>query len=193
MRPPAPALSRCRSTGLAGTGTPEDSKVVTLESGPSEALWPAASTSWWWRSAHPIFSTVPGAVGGRLPVGGRGQLLGSRRSQAVVERHGATYVDPGRNLGFGAGVNVGLSTGLSGDCPRRLLLLNPDASIAPEAIARLQDYLLWPPTDLACVAPAQVDPETGEEARVGWPFPTPTAGVAGGVRPGPPRVGAPIS
>ncbi len=27
--------------------------------------------------------------------------------------------------------------------------------------------------DLACVAPAQVDPVTGEEARVGWPFPTP--------------------
>ena len=94
--------------------------------------------------------------------------------QAVVERHGATYVDPGRNLGFGAGVNVGLRhRALSGDSvPDDLLLLNPDASIGPDAIARLQERLRAA-DDLACVAPAQVDPATGQEARVGWPFPTP--------------------
>jgi GT2 family glycosyltransferase len=89
--------------------------------------------------------------------------------EKVVKRHGATYIDPGHNLGFGAGVNAGLAQRVSsGD----VLLLNPDASITPQAISRLHDYLLSA-TDLACVAPAQMDPETGEEARVGWPFPTP--------------------
>ena len=94
--------------------------------------------------------------------------------RAVVERHGATYVDPGRNLGFGAGVNVGLEhRAVTGDPgPDDLLLLNPDASITPDAIARLRDQL-QAADDLACVAPAQLDPVTGEEARVGWPFPTP--------------------
>jgi GT2 family glycosyltransferase len=89
--------------------------------------------------------------------------------EAVAERHGAVYIDPGRNLGFGAGVNMALAQRTShGD----VLLLNPDATITPDAVARLHQHLLSA-TDLACVAPAQVDPESGEEARVGWPFPTP--------------------
>jgi GT2 family glycosyltransferase len=94
--------------------------------------------------------------------------------RAVVERHGATYVDPGRNLGFGAGVNVGLEhRAVTGDpVPDDLLLLNPDATITPAAVGRLRDRL-HAADDLACVAPAQLDPVTGEEARVGWPFPTP--------------------
>jgi GT2 family glycosyltransferase len=53
-----------------------------------------------------------------------------------------------------------------------VLLLNPDASITPGDISRLHDHLRADP-GLACVAPAQVDPVTGEVARVGWPFPTP--------------------
>jgi GT2 family glycosyltransferase len=44
------------------------------------------------------------------------------RVAGVAARHGATYVDPGRNLGFGAGVNLGC-TGRDG---RDVLLLNPD-------------------------------------------------------------------
>ena len=88
----------------------------------------------------------------------------------VVEAHGADYVDPGRNLGFAAGVNLGirrLSRPL-GD----VLLLNPDATVTPDAVARLSSRLRSDPW-LACVAPAQVDPQDGTTARVGWPFPTP--------------------
>ena len=88
----------------------------------------------------------------------------------VVTARGAGYVDPGRNLGFAAGVNVGVNhlTQPHGD----ILLLNPDATVTPEAVARLHARLLSEP-GLACVAPAQVDPLLGSVARVGWPFPTP--------------------
>jgi GT2 family glycosyltransferase len=95
--------------------------------------------------------------------------------RSVVEDHGATYIDPGRNLGFGAGVNLGLDhfrgSGHAG--PGDVLLLNPDASIPPDDIARLHLHLRAD-GGLAGVAPAQIDPVTGEQARVGWPFPTPT-------------------
>jgi GT2 family glycosyltransferase len=89
--------------------------------------------------------------------------------QAVAEHHGASYIDPGRNLGFGAGVNVGLGhlPQPSGD----VLLLNPDAQITAEAVNQLHDCL-HAVGDLACVAPVQLD-HSGEAARVGWPFPTP--------------------
>ncbi len=89
--------------------------------------------------------------------------------RAVAESHGATYVDPGGNLGFGAGVNVGLSH----LCQplHDVLLLNPDAQITAEAVGQLQQCL-HAERDLGCVAPAQRD-RSGEEARVGWPFPTP--------------------
>ena len=53
-----------------------------------------------------------------------------------------------------------------------MLLLNPDAAIAPDDIARLHRHLRGDGR-LACVAPAQVDPVSGERARVAWPFPTP--------------------
>ena len=93
--------------------------------------------------------------------------------RAVAEGHGATYIDPGRNLGFAAGVNLGLAHRRGGGDPAGdVLLLNPDASITPDDISRLHDHLRADP-GLACVAPTQVDPVTGEAARVGWPFPTP--------------------
>lgn len=94
--------------------------------------------------------------------------------RAVVEDHGAAYLDPGRNLGFAAGVNFGLAHRRAADDPDSVdvLLLNPDAAITPGDISRLHDHLRAD-DDLACVAPAQVDPVTGEAARVGWPFPTP--------------------
>jgi GT2 family glycosyltransferase len=89
--------------------------------------------------------------------------------RAVAEKHGATYVDPGRNLGFAAGVNLGLARRVPG---HDVLLLNPDAAIAPDEVLRL-DAHLGCVARLACVAPAQVDPETNQAARVGWPFPSP--------------------
>jgi GT2 family glycosyltransferase len=94
--------------------------------------------------------------------------------RAVAEVHGATYIDPGGNLGFAAGVNLGLTHCRAhvDAAAADVLLLNPDASITPDDVGRLHDCLRARP-GLACVAPAQVDPATGEAARVGWPFPTP--------------------
>jgi GT2 family glycosyltransferase len=90
--------------------------------------------------------------------------------QAVVRRHGASYHDPGTNLGFAGGVNVGIAH--RGHPTADLLLLNPDAEIDPEGIGRLDRFLRADP-GVACVAPAQTDPRDEEPARVAWPFPTP--------------------
>jgi len=87
----------------------------------------------------------------------------------VASRHAASYFDPGHNLGFAGGVNLG--------CARRgerdVLLLNPDATITPAGVevlhARLRAGLR-----VAAVAPRQHDPDHLEDARVDWPFPTPT-------------------
>ncbi|GAA4287443.1 glycosyltransferase [Georgenia daeguensis] len=91
------------------------------------------------------------------------------RVAAVTAEAGARYVDPGRNGGFAAGVNAALSDRLvpGGD----VLLLNPDAVVTPEAVARLHRHLLADPR-LGSVAPAQVD-AAGRRARVAWPFPSP--------------------
>jgi GT2 family glycosyltransferase len=89
---------------------------------------------------------------------------------AVTDGHRARYVDAKRNLGFAAGVNLGLD-----HLPQPLndvLLLNPDAAIDHAGVVELQRFLHDHP-DLAGVAPAQIDPSEGSEARVGWPFPTP--------------------
>lgn len=82
---------------------------------------------------------------------------------------GCHYIDPGRNGGFGSGVNVGLAH-------RRVpgsdvLLLNPDAAIEVKAIQALQAGLRAYP-DVASVGPRQVD-ESGNPIRVTWPFPSP--------------------
>ena len=90
--------------------------------------------------------------------------------RAVAERYGSRYLDPGRNLGFAGGVNVGLEQlePLDGE----VLLLNPDAAIGPAGVAALSRCLHADPR-LACVAPAQVDRSGDDDARVDWPFPTP--------------------
>ena len=82
---------------------------------------------------------------------------------------GCRYLDPGRNGGFAAGVNVALrSRQLPG---ADVLLLNPDAIISAADVALLQRTLQAEP-DLASVGPAQVD-GNGAAARVVWPFPSP--------------------
>ena len=87
---------------------------------------------------------------------------------AVAGVHGCRYVDPGRNLGFAGGVNIG--------CARRegrdVLLLNPDAAVTPTAVRALHTALAAAPR-LAAVAPAQSGPDGGAPDRVVWPFPTP--------------------
>jgi GT2 family glycosyltransferase len=109
------------------------------------------------------------ALEGRLPV-----VVVDNSSDpavhAVARRHGAEYHDPGANLGFAGGVNVGRS--LLHRPGADLLLLNPDAEISADGVARLHDCLHRTPR-LACAAPAQTDPTHHESARVAWPFPTP--------------------
>ena len=88
---------------------------------------------------------------------------------AVCERVGVRYLDPGRNGGFGAGVNHALARRLLPGSD--VLLLNPDAVIVSTDVQRLHEALLAD-SDLASVAPAQVD-EDGAASRVSWPFPSP--------------------
>jgi GT2 family glycosyltransferase len=90
---------------------------------------------------------------------------------AVCAELGVRYLDPGRNDGFAAGVNVAL-----GDRARPgadVLLLNPDAVISAHDVAVLHRALRARP-DLASVGPAQVD-DDGTAARVEWFFPSPGA------------------
>jgi GT2 family glycosyltransferase len=75
---------------------------------------------------------------------------GKGRHRAMAESEGAIYVDPGRNLGFAAGVNLAAERA-SGD---RLLLINPDSSAEPECLARLESALESKPG--ASIAGAQV-------------------------------------
>jgi len=78
-------------------------------------------------------------------------------------------LDPGKNLGFSAGVNHALrNRQLPG---ADVLLLNPDAVIDATGVEQLQKHLHADPV-LASVGPAQVDAE-GRNSRVLWPFPTP--------------------
>ena len=88
--------------------------------------------------------------------------------ERVARRHGADYIDTGRNLGFAGGVTVGCAQRAGRD----VLLLNPDASITADTVRDLHARLRNDP-GLAAIAPGQRDPERGDEARVAWPFPSP--------------------
>ena len=89
--------------------------------------------------------------------------------EATADAYGCAYVDPGRNLGFAGGVNLGCAVRDGRD----VLLLNPDATVTPDAVRDLHSALLRQPR-LAAVAPVQTDPDGGGQDRVAWPFPTPT-------------------
>ena len=88
--------------------------------------------------------------------------------EAVAVTRGCSYLDPGRNLGFAGGVNLGCAVRDGRD----VLLLNPDATITPDAVSDLHAALRHDP-GLAAVAPAQSGPGGDVPDRVAWPFPTP--------------------
>lgn len=88
---------------------------------------------------------------------------------ALCAELGVRYLDPGRNGGFAAGVNVGLADRLVPDAD--VLLLNPDARIEAAQVSALQAALHASPR-LASVAPRQED-AAGRQSRVEWPFPSP--------------------
>ena len=99
----------------------------------------------------------------------------SAQAREVAGEAGATYVDPGRNLGFAGGVNLALAHRTAPDDD--VLLLNPDARITPADLERLRDALHADPA-LACVAPGLVDPVSAEASRAHWPWHTPGASWA---------------
>jgi len=90
----------------------------------------------------------------------------------IAVAHGCHYVDPGRNLGFAAGVNRGLAE--LGPARGDVLLLNPDALIPGATAIALQRALRAPGSErLACAAP-MLEQTVGQPERVEWPFPSPT-------------------
>ena len=90
---------------------------------------------------------------------------------AVALSRGAAYVDSGANRGFAAGVNIALVRLEAEDTD--VLLLNPDAVLAPSAIRELSGFLHRPENRrVAAVAPRLFGPGA-EEQRVSWPFPSP--------------------
>lgn len=91
----------------------------------------------------------------------------------VCRTLGVRYLDSGRNGGFAFGVNHGLRHRRSPQSD--VLLLNPDATITPDAITRLQHHLRADPT-LASVAPSQHDAD-GAASRVSWPLPSPVGAL----------------
>jgi len=88
---------------------------------------------------------------------------------ALCDELGVRYLDPGRNGGFAAGVDVALDDRLVPGAD--VLLLNPDAAISADDVGRLRAVLRSRP-DLASVGPMQVD-ESGTPAQVEWTFPSP--------------------
>ncbi|MGA2522103.1 MAG: glycosyltransferase, partial [Acidimicrobiales bacterium] len=111
-----------------------------------------------------------GALGDRYPVVVVDNSS-SPATQAVVGAAGATYIDPGANLGFAAGVNRALSTLALDDTD--VLLLNPDAVVAPDVVEHLR-RALHSGARVACAAPAQRRPGSDRPSPVVWPFPTAT-------------------
>lgn len=94
----------------------------------------------------------------------------SGQVRAVANAARARYLDPGRNGGFGAGVNVALG---HIDPTADVLLVNPDAVVQPADIETLRSAL-HADQQLASVGPVQADAE-GRESQVYWPFPSPVA------------------
>jgi GT2 family glycosyltransferase len=95
----------------------------------------------------------------------------SAEVRAVAERHAASYLDSGTNVGFAAGVNSALAT--LGPDAGDVLLLNPDATIGPLELAKLAAFMHAPENErVAAVSPRLLD-GAGHEQRVAWPYPTP--------------------
>jgi GT2 family glycosyltransferase len=92
---------------------------------------------------------------------------GDKEVQTLVEDYGGRYVNPGRNVGFAAAVNIALADRDGRD----VLLLNPDARVSPELPRALKAVLDDDPR-VAAVAPRLVDAK-GHPQRVEWPIPSP--------------------
>lgn len=106
--------------------------------------------------------------------------------RAIAVAEGCDYVRPPENVGFGAAVNLALARVQPG---ADVLLLNPDARLAPAGVVSLQEHLRRHPRT-AAVAPLLQRPD-GRIEPTRWPLPTPTLpwrGIVGrgALRPGEP-------
>ncbi len=98
----------------------------------------------------------------------------SDEAQRICLTFGADYSRPAGNLGFAAAVNVAIKE-------RRIratdvLLLNPDARLAPADLDILRDRLRIAP-DLAAVGPRLARPD-GQVEKALWPIPSPWVALA---------------
>ncbi len=90
----------------------------------------------------------------------------------VAVAHGVRYLDAGANLGFAAGVNVGLrEIPESSDCD--VLLLNPDAIVEPDALRALSTAMHVDGNERVGVVAPRIHDADGHDQRVAWPFPSP--------------------
>lgn len=141
-------------TGATGAGAPdagEPLRVVVVAYGPPDPL------------ARCLAALGPGLA---VTVVDNSTSAETRR---VVDAAGATYVDPGANIGFAAAVNLALAR--TGPPGADVLLVNPDAVVSPAAVRRLRQRLQQD-FRAACVAPQLRHPD-GTPERAGWQFPTP--------------------
>jgi GT2 family glycosyltransferase len=95
-----------------------------------------------------------------------------RAVEAVAERSDAGYIDPGANLGFARGVNVGLRN-LESDPPEFVLLLNPDAMLTPRDLEVMVEFLDASEHGRVAVVAPRLSEADGSAQRVLWPFPSP--------------------
>ncbi len=146
------------STGDGGAGP--DGAVLTV------VVVAYGSPAMLAEALHPLDDTYPVIVVDNAS---------SAVTRELAAESGATYIDPGGNLGFAAAVNRGVAriAHASGD----VLLLNPDARIAPHEIGRLHELLHGAP-DLAAVAPSLHADVSGRPARARWPWHTPAGAWA---------------
>lgn len=94
----------------------------------------------------------------------------SEATRRIAATQGADYIAAPSNVGFAAAVNIGLDKAWDGE--RDVLLLNPDARITADGVARLQAGLHEPGTHRAAVGPRLVGSD-GRPQRAEWPVPSP--------------------
>lgn len=102
------------------------------------------------------------------------------RLQLQLEIHAAPemhYVEPGRNLGFGSGVNAGLALIRHTLSERHVLLINNDATLAPGTVVALEQAVSNHPS---AIAAPRIDGPTGlVDARVYYRHLSGTISVTG--------------
>ncbi len=81
---------------------------------------------------------------------------------------GVTLIEPGENIGFARGNNLGIRASSS----ELVLILNPDTLVAPTALSRLAGELTAHP-EAAAVGPRLVDEQGVAELSFGWTISVP--------------------